>query len=160
MTYDRDMAKTPVPQTPEQEAQVLAFVPDVKIPLFTAAAILSLPTRTVERMEERGKITSYRLRRINGQPGERRYSLHEVLKLSWTDLEERKAVLVHSIDLKPEDRAKVYTAAEAAERLGIARNTLHSWASQGILRPQDWKLDRQSVYSRDEVERLIEERSM
>lgn len=154
MTYDQDMTET-LKLTKNQEI-ALRTVPDVKIPLFTAATIVGVPARTLQRMEDRGKITSTRLRTRTGRAGERRYSLHDALKLAWSKPEELDNVTIRSTDMDPAERAKVLTADEAAERLGIARDTLHKWSRADIIHPLDWKLDRQSVYSVEDVERVLE----
>lgn len=158
MSYHRDMTNTQRPRSEVHAEKILSHIPDAKIPLFTAAEIVGVPTRTLERMEERGKITSRRLITVSGRPGERRYSLHDALRLLWSDPEERHEKVLRSTDINPDELGKVITAAEAAQLLGIARGTLHKWEAAGRLSPKGFKLDRQTVYDRAEVEAILEKR--
>jgi citrate synthase len=51
------------------------------------------------------------------------------------------------------------TAAEAAERLGVSRQTLYAYVSRGLLRAHDADDPRERRYRRDEVERLAGQRA-
>ncbi|MDN0085442.1 citrate synthase family protein [Crenobacter sp. SG2305] len=51
------------------------------------------------------------------------------------------------------------SAAEAAERLGVSRQTLYAYVSRGLLRAHDADDPRERRYRRDEVERLATQRA-
>jgi citrate synthase len=51
------------------------------------------------------------------------------------------------------------TAAEAAARLGVSRQTLYAYVSRGLLRAHEADDPRERRYRRDEVERLAKQRS-
>ncbi|WNM69959.1 helix-turn-helix DNA-binding domain protein [Rhodococcus phage GuyFagieri] len=135
--------------TPDINAD-LETIPNDKIDLGTAAAIVGVSPQTLRRMEQRGKISATRT-----ASGHRRFRTHDAIRLARSAPEEvyRSS---QATRLTPDELAKAITADDAARLLGVSRPTLRRWEREGKIVAYPARQGKKTLYNRESIEALAE----